>query len=88
MKYAVEEQDPGLYSVSYKLNGGQAHSGKSTGEQTLSQDTAVAYTNSLNTVVPTGVSVDFNRVIGFALISFGCFGLYLLLHHLKKRTYL
>ena len=87
-KYTVAEQDPAPYRASFSINGSQSQLGNSTGELTLSQDTGVAYTNSLNTVVPTGIHLDFNRALGFALTVFGVFGLYLQIRYMKKRYWI
>lgn len=55
-KYQLTEANPDGYRQSYTLNGGVSQKSGSTGQRSLTESAAVAYTNNLDTPIPTGVS--------------------------------
>ena len=47
----------GYYTASYRIGNGEAQRGHAVTQYVLSDDTAIAFTNTLNAAAPTGVSI-------------------------------
>ena len=73
-------EDSGLYTAQYTVGGGAPADGVTTGAQTMNADLAVAFTNTLTGVIPTGVLLTVAPFAALMLV-----GLIGVLVFLKKR---
>ena len=78
-------EDPGDYTATHSLDGGNAVSGNSSGTVTLDSDHSVAFTNTRNGIIPTGIIMTI-APFAIGICVFGAVFIFIICRK-KRRSY-
>ena len=79
-------EDADDYTATHRLDSGNAVSGNSSGDVTLNSDHSVAFTNTRNGIIPTGIIMTI-APFAIGICVFGAIIIFIIhhLHHLQKK---